>query len=142
MANEKEGLRSVIENLSATVGEAFRKAEGQLGTFTGKKLFAVDVIEYGDSYSIEANLPGVKKEEVDVSIEAGRLTVRANRECGEEPKDGTYLCHERWCGAGARTIDLPDASDADDVQATLKDGVLSLRIKKAPKKQARKVNID
>ena len=143
MANEKEqGIRSVIENLSATVGEAFRRAEGQLGTLTGKKLFAVDVIEYGDSYLVEANLPGVRKEDVEVSIEGGRLTIRATKSCVEDLGDGSYLCQERWCGSGARTIELADAADSEDAQATLKDGVLSLRLKKADRKQARKVNID
>ena len=140
--SSKEGLKSIIENVSTTVTDALRKAEGQIGALTGKKLFPVDVVEYGDSFLVLASLPGVLKEHVEVAMEAGKLTIRVTQDPAEEAAGGTYRCRERTVGAGARTIELPEASDAEDVQAVLKDGVLRLRLQKAARKQARKVNIE
>jgi HSP20 family protein len=90
---------------------------------------AVDVYEDGDMLVIETELPGVKKEQIEVKLTGNMLTISGTRE--EERKN--YLRLERCSGAVTRTIRLPVDVVADGVTATLKDGVLEVR---APKTEA------
>ncbi len=144
MAHEgkEQGIGSILENLSSSVTDAFKRAEGQFSILTGKRTFAADVLEYPDSYTVLANLPGLTKEDLEVVLEAGRLTIRIREGAKEEQAgEGQFLVRERIAPSGARSFDLPNAAETGDIEATFKDGVLKLRLLKSPKKQARKVDI-
>lgn len=95
--------------------------------------FGTDISDNGDSYLIEADLPGFNKKDIEISISGDTLTVLAKRnaENSEKDKDGKYLRIERRSGEYRRSFDLSSV-DADNIKAKYENGVLSLTL---PKKQ-------
>jgi HSP20 family protein len=107
----------------------------------GKRDFpALNVWEYGDHLYAEAEVPGIKSEAIDVSVEGGDLTIRGRR--GEQADEGaTFLGRERGTGEFARVVRLPIEVDAERVEATLKDGVLLVKLPKAESAKPKKIQV-
>lgn len=105
----------------------------------------LDVFETDAGLTVEAPLPGFSADEVEVTLEKGKLTVRAehNSEHSEESEvEGrTYFLRERSQGVISRSILIGDSYDSSSVEGTLKDGVLKIGVKKAPEAQPRRVEI-
>ena len=101
------------------------------------KLFNMDVVENKDSYTIKADLPGVKKEDLDVSLENGFLSVSAKRSSEEEHDNGKYHVHERSSGEFKRKFRIPESVKAEEVRAEFKNGVLELVIPKTEKEESK-----
>lgn len=99
-----------------------------------------DVIENEKEYVVEAMLAGVKKEDVIVDVNERRLSIEAVR---NEVKDLKYNRKESFTGTYKRSFILPDNADADNITATLEDGVLTVNIPKLeePKKTKKKIEI-
>jgi len=96
----------------------------------------VDIREKDNSYVITADLPGVKKEDINVSIDNGILTLSATTENNsEEEKEGSIVRRERYYGSYLRRFDLGDNVQGTDIQANFNNGVLTLN---APKVESRK----
>lgn len=103
---------------------------------------AVDIKEENHSYIIHADVPGIKPEDIDVSLEEGVLTIRGERKFeNEEEKEG-YKRIERMRGTFFRRFNLPDTADQDKVKARCKDGVLEVTIEKQDKVLPKKITID
>jgi len=100
-----------------------------------------DVKETKDSYLFRADLPGVKEQDIDVSITGSRITVSGKREEESEEKTDTYYACERSYGSFTRSFTLPEGADTEHVQAELKSGVLSLVIPKRPEVQPKKIAV-
>ncbi len=96
---------------------------------------AVDVYDEADAVVVKADLPGMAKEEVDVSVSGSTLTIKGERKKEEEVKDTDYYRWERSYGAFSRTIDLPAEVRTDEAKATFQEGVLEVRL---PKTEAAK----
>jgi len=101
---------------------------------------AVNVWEDGDQLFAEAELPGVKNEDVDVSVVGNELTIHGRR---PEATGETASFHRRERGAGdfSRTLRLPYEVDAAGVEATLRDGVLLVKLPKAASARPRKIQV-
>ena len=103
---------------------------------------SVDIEEDDDKYTIKADLPGVDKKDIDVKFEAGVLTIRGEKKTESETGKGTRRHRtERFYGSFARSFALPDAIRVDDLNATYKDGVLSMAIPKEEKAKPKAINI-
>jgi HSP20 family protein len=88
----------------------------------------------------EAEVPGVKGEDLDISVVGNELTIKGNRQpAGDE--NTAYHRRERGAGAFARVIRLPVDVEADKVQASLRHGVLTLTLPKAEAAKPRKINV-
>jgi len=96
---------------------------------------SVDIDEQEDKYLIKAELPGVDKNDIDVKLDNGMLRLRGEKHTGSETKEGKRHRSERFYGTFARSFTLPEQIDADKVDASYKDGVLTLAI---PKKELAK----
>jgi len=94
-----------------------------------------DVIENEKEYVIEAMLAGVKKEDVTVDINERRLSIEAVR---KEDKDLKYNRKESFTGTYKRSFILPDDADADNIDATMEDGVLTVKIPKLEEPRSKK----
>jgi HSP20 family protein len=92
---------------------------------------AVDVTETEDHYEVTAEVPGVKRDDVVVELHEGVLTVRGEKRSEHEEKDGKRRWLERSYGTFSRSFSLPRDADPDQVDASFKDGVLTVRISKA-----------
>lgn len=91
---------------------------------------AVDVYQTDDEVVVKAQLPGVKKDDVDVSIQENTLTIRAETRREEEVEDEGYFRRELRYGTYARRLPLPAAVDEEQVSAKMADGVLEVRAAK------------
>ncbi len=94
---------------------------------------AVDIREENDAYFVDAEVPGLAAEDVNVDVEKNVLTIRGERKVEKEEGEGKYKRIERRYGSFSRSFTLPETVDADNISADLKDGVLALRL---PKKEA------
>ena len=94
-----------------------------------------DASALDDYYEINIELPGVKSENVDVSIHDNSLVVRGEKQYEREEKVRTYFFSEREFGAFQRTFRLPPDADREKIDATFNDGVLSIKIAKQASSQ-------
>lgn len=95
-----------------------------------------DVAESEDAYTVEMNLPGVKKENVKIELKDGYLIVNASTksETTEEDKKTKYIRKERYSGSGSRTFYVGKDLTQEDIKAKFEDGVLKLTVPKIEKK--------
>lgn len=128
--------------------DPFRELEAlQRSFFSGSDLpaFRTDVKDQGDSYLLEAELPGMKKEDIHLDVNDDTLTISAERKAEAEDKDaeGRYVKRERSYGSFCRSFDLTGI-DADNIKAAYVDGILRLTLPKQTEqpKAARRLEIE
>jgi HSP20 family protein len=100
-----------------------------------------DVKEVKDAYVIKADLPGVKQEELDVSLNGNLLTISGKREADAFEEGEAHYMMERSYGNFARSFTMPESIDGNSVTADLKNGVLAVRIPKKPESQPKRIAI-
>lgn len=106
--------------------------------------FRTDIRDEGDHFLLEADLPGFKKEDIDLHLQDGVLTITANHDETVEKKDegGRYVCQERRTGSFSRSFDVSGIRE-EGISASYENGVLKLTLPKQgePEPQSRKVAI-
>ena len=113
-----------------------KKLEKKLYGRRGRNMMKTDIKERDDSYELEIDLPGFKKDEVKVALENGYLTISAAKgldEDEQEKKSGRYIRRERYAGACQRTFYVGEDVRQEDIKGEFKHGILKLTI---PKKAA------
>jgi HSP20 family protein len=101
----------------------------------------LNMYEEGDTLVVEAGLPGIRPDDIDVNIERGMLTIRGESKSENERKERSYLVREQRTGSFTRTVRLPETYDADACQATFEDGVLRLTFPKSEQARPRRIQI-
>ena len=102
----------------------------------------IDVIEKPDAYVVKAEVPGIKKNDIQVTIEANQVTIAAEVKRATEQKEGERLLHsERYVGAVSRSFVLPVDIDEAASNAKYEDGVLELTLAKRVESTAKKLAI-
>lgn len=103
-----------------------------------KNLMRTDVRETENSYELDVDLPGFKKDEINVQLDNGYLTISASKGLDKDQKDekGRYIRQERYAGAMQRSFYVGDAVSQEDIKAKYEDGILKLSV---PKKDAKAV---
>lgn len=102
------------------------------------RLMKTDIREKEDSYELDVELPGYKKEDIRISLERGNLTVSAEKSLDKEEKDektGKIIRRERFSGNVARSFYVGDALHKEDISAKYADGVLRLVVPKKAKRE-------
>ena len=102
---------------------------------------ALDIYEDKDKYVVKAELPGLKNEDIDVSLEGNTLTISGERKREEEKEEGDTYRSERYFGRFQRTVTLPAAVDASKIQATYKDGVLTVTVPKTEEAKPKQIEV-
>ena len=100
----------------------------------------VDVYEHKDNVVVKAELPGMKKEDIDVSLSGDTLSITGERKEESEQKDGEGYCCERYFGRFQRTVSLPVSVESDKIRADYKDGILTITCPKT--EEAKRKHID
>ena len=100
----------------------------------------VSVIEQPDKLMVEVDLPGIEKENIDVKLDAGVLTVSAERRKRIEQEGSYYRC-EQFYGKFIRSFTLPSKIDTDKVNANYENGVLMIELPKATEEKTAKIQI-
>jgi len=133
------GTRSPLANRPlATAGTRSLLAEFLLGT-AGVWTPLADVVETGDAYLVEIDVPGVRRRDLDVEVAAGELRIAG--EVVEKERVGWLRRRTRRVGRFAYRAALPDDVDADHISADLTDGVLTVRVPKAEHARARRIPV-
>jgi HSP20 family protein len=101
----------------------------------------VDISEADHEYVITAELPGLKKEDVKITLEDGVLTLQGERKQEKEEKSTRYHRVERAYGSFVRSFTMPDVIDNAKVAAEFKDGVLSIRLPKSEKAKPKAIEV-
>jgi len=102
---------------------------------------AVDIREDNDRYVVKAELPGMKTEDIDVSIDDNTLTISGERKQEEEKKEGDTYRSERYFGRFQRSVTLPARVDANNIEATYKDGVLTVIVPKTEEAKPKQIEV-
>ena len=108
---------------------------------TGMISPAVDIYEDGDDVVVKAEIPGMKKEDIDVTITDNSLTISGEKKQEEEVKEKDYHRIERSYGSFSRSFRLPDNVKAGKAKASFKDGVLEIRLPKTKESKQKKIEI-
>lgn len=101
----------------------------------------LDVYEDKDKLTVKAELPGLKKEDISVSLDQNTLTISGERKHEEEHKERDTYRSERYFGRFQRSVTLSHEVDAGKVQANYKDGVLTIMLPKSDKAKAKHIDI-
>lgn len=108
---------------------------------SGQNFPVINVWEAGDELFAEAEVPGLKSEDLDISVVGNELTIKGQRP--ELEQEGTaYHRRERGVGPFTRTLRLPVEIDGDRVEATLANGVLTIKLPKAEAAKPRKIQVN
>jgi HSP20 family protein len=102
---------------------------------------AIDVVQKKDDYEVRASVPGIKPEEIDVSIEDNVLTIKAEKKTESETEDENYLVREHRTGSFYRALRLPDTIDTEKVKSRYEDGILTIALPKAEEKKRKQIKV-
>ncbi len=102
---------------------------------------AMDVYEKEDKFVVKAELPGMKEEDIDISVVGDTLVIKGERKSEHEVKDDDYYCCERSYGQFSRSIAMPSNVDAQKVEANYEDGVLEVTLPKHPEVKPKKISV-
>jgi len=92
----------------------------------------VDILEKNDAYEVKAELPGMDEKNVEVKLANGALTIRGEKQEEKEEKKEDYHLHERRSGSFERRFAVPEGVDTDKIEASFKNGILTVRLPKKP----------
>jgi HSP20 family protein len=119
--------------------DPFSDLERWGGLQPGAFVPAVDVRETSDAFVFRADLPGVKEDDVDISLTGNRLVLSGRREEETREEDDRSHSYEISYGSFTRAFTLPEGTDPDKVRAEMKDGVLHITVPKRPEIQPRRI---
>lgn len=135
ISNLQQQINRVFDQVDPT---SFERSEGLSG---GMFAPAVDVKENTEAYTVSIEVPGVKQENLNLTLQDNVLVIRGQKEQAQEQTTGQYRRVERSYGSFARSIALPRNVDPNGVTANLHDGVLVVQLPKHEMAKPRQINI-
>jgi HSP20 family protein len=114
----------------------------QAGLLDGNWNPAVDIYDSKDNLLVKADLPGLKKEEIDISVHEGTLFIKGEKKQESEKKEKGFVRTERYYGSFSRAIPLPTSVDDSKVKANYKNGVLELVIPKKEEAKPKQIKVE
>jgi HSP20 family protein len=131
------------------MNQLFTRASGQQqrpaqGAESGRQRMwapALDISERKDAYVVTVEVPGVKPEELDITLEDGLLTIQGERRFTQESSDQQWHRVERRYGSFRRSITLPSQVQAESIEASFEDGVLEVIVPKAEEAKPKKITV-
>jgi HSP20 family protein len=130
-------LADIQEEMNRLFDFSLRRSPRQLD---GQWFAPCDVYEEKDKLIVRMDLPGLRKDDVHVTLQEGVLSIRGERKL-DTPKDATYYAQERLSGTFTRTIQLPVAVDAGKIDASFRDGVLHVTLPKSEEAKPKQIEV-
>ena len=130
---------ATVEEVTTTTATVATNDDEDYDAVPGQ--LAVDVYETDDKLVVKARTAGVNKNDLDVSIADGVLTISGTLSSGDDTAATQWHVQECYWGEFSRTLVLPTAVKEDEVEAVLKDGVLTISFSKVKQEQAKKIQI-
>ncbi len=132
---ELEEMRSRMEKLSRLVS-GDQAAGRSAGVYP-----LVNITENTDNYWVRAELPGVRADELGLSITGNSLAITGERKIGTEDDSAKYHRREREAGKFSRMVELPDMVDAEKIEARVADGILTVKLPKSATAKPRQIKV-
>ncbi len=114
---------------------------GQLLSNIRPEAIPIDAVERDDTFEVRAAVPGVRPEDVEVTVQGERVTIRVEVRPTEEPPSDNWLMREHRFGLLQRSITLPAPVSSENAEARIENGVLSLRLPKTQGVAARRISV-
>ncbi len=130
-----------FQSLETRMNQLFRGVFETMGADSGLGSYPVDVDEDDEKITIEAEVPGFKRNEIDVNVENGVLTIKAERAAKDVANGKKRHMSERRFTRVQRAFTLPRTVDGSEVDASLHDGILTLTLRKTEESKPRKIEI-
>jgi HSP20 family protein len=127
----------LLEDMDKMISGLWESWEPMATTLTPK----TDIIEEKDGLMVKAELPGIKKSELDIALEGDMLTIKAEKQEEKVEDDATYYRCERSFGQYMRHISLPYQVDAEQISATFKDGLLKIKLPRGEEAKSKRIEI-
>lgn len=102
---------------------------------------AFEVKETKDGYLFKADVPGVKREDIEINLAGNRLSISGKRDAEKEEKSDTIYTYERSYGSFTRSFTMPEGVDTNRIHADLRDGVLTVDVPKKPEAVPKKIAV-
>lgn len=131
----------ILSQLQRELERASEGVTGEGSISTAEWAPAVDIKEEADKFVLHADIPGVKPEDIEVSMENGILTIKGEKKTEAKTEKEGYKRVERTFGSFYRRFSLPDTANADAISAKSKHGVLEITIPKQEAVQPKKINV-
>jgi HSP20 family protein len=135
-----ERLNKVHPRINHLFDESFGRSWANAAT-SGVWYPAVDILESKEAYLVRAELPGMKKEDINLELKEGTLTLTGERKSTKPAEGVEYRTVERLNGKFVRSFTLPETVKHDGIQATYKDGILEIHVPKAEEAKPRQIQI-
>lgn len=136
-----EELARLRNELSRVMHAPFEDFLAPVASFFEGWTPAFDLYEEKDRFTVKAEIPGMKKEDIDVSLNGNTLTISGERKQEEEHKESDVYRSERYFGKFQRTVTLPQPVDAGKVSANYKDGVLNITLPKTEETRRKQIEV-
>jgi len=101
----------------------------------------IEMMEKEDRFIVKAELPGVRKEDIDLQLTGDTLNIKGERKAESEVKEENYYCCEHSYGSFFRSITIPSSVDAKKIEASYNDGILEVTLPKAPEAKPKKIEV-
>lgn len=135
-------MMSLREAMNRLVEDSFIRPGTWLSPFDAEAMgVAMDVIETKDNVIVKASVPGIKPEDIDVSVTGDVLTIKGETASEEKIEQGSYLRQERRFGKFERSLTLPTLVTADKAEAKFEHGVLTLTLPKAEQAKPKSIKV-
>jgi HSP20 family protein len=133
-------LNRIRSELNRIFEDPFSLVEPSTSFFEGWEP-SLDIYEDKDKVTVRAELPGMKKEDISVSLDGNNLTISGERKQEEEKQEGETYRAERYFGRFQRSVTLPQAVDPTKIEATYRDGVLNITLPKAEEAKPKRIDV-
>jgi HSP20 family protein len=134
-------MLTLRDAMSRLLEDSFVRPSQSMARGMGQFAMPIDLRETDDQFIVEATLPGVKPEDIDVTVHGNQLQIQGEMKQEQEQKDERYHLRERRFGRFARTLALPTNIQADQVSCEYRDGMLKVTLPKAEAARPRRIQV-
>ena len=136
--HEIVNFREAIDRLFE---DSFVTPPRMLGGLRGEKIPAIDMYQTKNDVVVKSALPGIKPDEVDITIDGNTLIIKGETKADEEVKEEDYIYREHRHGSFRRMLTIPDGLDTDKAESTFDDGVLTVTVPKLEKSKPKQIKV-
>jgi HSP20 family protein len=138
-----QDLLAIQDEMNQLFGRAVGQGPGRSQDQSGERMWApaLDISERKDAYVVTVEVPGIKAEDLDITLEDGLLTIQGERRFTQESTEQQFHRVERRYGSFRRSITLPAQVQAEQIEASFEDGVLQVIVPKAEEAKPKKISV-
>lgn len=139
----KEGGRGSLTRIHDEMDDLFRGffSDWDWPVWSGSRWPAIDIAEKDNEFVVKAEVPGCEADDIDISVHGNMLTISGEKKQEEEKKEKGYYHMERSYGSFRRDLNLATDVDPSKIEATCKDGILTITLPKSEKAKAVKIKV-